>query len=881
MISSHRLSRGLVSALWLTALALGCGVARAAEPDLGTCRQDLRRGNYEECLRVAGEAVKQTTWDDEWPMLLAKAQLALGKYPEAEVTITNALERYHRSVQLRVLAYDVFNANGDTNRSAAVLAEISELAGARARSYTEPLDLVALGKAALLLDTDPKIVLDRFFDKAKRDDPNCREAYLASGQVALDKHDYQLAAKVYQEALAKFPDEAEAGYGLARAFEPSDQEQMGQALDATLKLNTNHVGAMVLLADHLVDAEQYGEAEKVLAQALKVNPWDPEAWAYRAVLANLRSDPGAEREARGKALNFWASNPRVDQLIGQKLSENYRFLEGSVRQRQALAFAPSYLPAKIQLSQDLLRLGQEAEGWRLADEVHARDGYDVTAYNLVALHSTLSKFQTLTNQDFIVRMDAREARIYGDRVLELLGRAKQTLSAKYGLRLESPTTIEIFPEQKDFAVRTFGVPHNPGFLGVCFGPVVTANSPASAGGHPANWEAVLWHEFCHVITLGLTKNKMPRWLSEGISVYEEKQENRVWGQSMNPRYREMILGHDLTPVGDLSSAFLSPKSDFHVQFAYYESSLVVEYLVDHYGLNSLKGILEDLGKGTNIRDAISKRAEDLEKFEKGFAAFAKQRAEAMAPKLDWDKPTDSEIAQELGVKASPLPGILSGGDPFKAVQRALSATNYYDLLRRAQDALSAKKWVEAKAPLEQLVDLYPEQTGGDSAYVMLAVVHRALNETDQERAVLAKAAAMEAAATDVFQRLAELDQEAKDWNGTLENAERFVAVNPLVPQPYRFLSAAAEQLGKPTQAIQAYRELLELDPPDPADVHYRLALVLHQQGQHASAKRHVLQALEEAPRFRDAQRLLLQIEDEPPSSSAVPVPPASTERAAQ
>ena len=35
-------------------------------------------------------------------------------------------------------------------------------------------------------------------------------------------------------------------------------------------------------------------------------------------------------------------------------------------------------------------------------------------------------------------------------------------------------------------------------------PVVgsfTANSPAAQAGHPANWQAVLWHEFCHVVTL--------------------------------------------------------------------------------------------------------------------------------------------------------------------------------------------------------------------------------------------------------------------------------------------------------------------------------------------------------------------------------------------
>ena len=111
--------------------------------------------------------------------------------------------------------------------------------------------------------------------------------------------------------------------------------------------------------------------------------------------------------------------------------------------------------------------------------------------------------------------------------------------------------MEIFPEQKDFAVRTFGMPGGEGFLGVCFGSVITANSPASQGGSPSNWKAVLWHEFCHVVTLHKTNNKMPRWLSEGISVYEERQADPAWGQSMNRRYREMILDGGLTPVSEL------------------------------------------------------------------------------------------------------------------------------------------------------------------------------------------------------------------------------------------------------------------------------------------------------------------------------------------
>jgi len=835
--------------------------------DLDECRKLFIAGKYEECIKQCEEIGKDRAREEEWPILLARALMAVGRYPEAETAVTNALAeaRFRSSIRLHLAGHEVSNANGKPERARTLLEEINNLGGSRMWAYRDPPNLVTLGRAALLLGADPKVVLEKFLDVAKKADPGLRDAYLASGELALDKHDYELAAKIFAEALKKFPNDADMHCGLACAYEPSARGRMLKSLEAALEHNTNHVSSMLVLVDHLVDAEEYADADKFLARALAVNPWQPEAWAYRAVLAHLRNDRESEDKAREKALHYWKTNPALDHLIGKKLSQKYRFAEGSNYQRQALAFDPGFLPARIQLAQDLLRLGEEAEGWELADDVHQRDGYDITAYNLAGLRETMGKFQTVTNEDFVVRMSPREASIYGDRVLELLNRAKERLSAKYGVTIERPTIIEIFPEQKDFGVRTFGMPHNPGFLGVCFGRVVTANSPASQGGNPSNWEAVLWHEFCHVITLQLTKNKMPRWLSEGISVYEELQANPAWGQHMNPRYREMILGEDLTPVSELSAAFLSPKTEMHVQFAYFQSSMVVEFLVGRFGFEKLKLILHDLGEGTDINEAIPKHTAPMEEVEKDFAAFAKERAEGLAPGLDWEKPKSMRVAS--GKTREPGPVEVPPSAPPREHNEADSAkatdpnsTNYWILLQNARRLIENKNWSEAKTPLQKLVDLYPPQTGSQSAYAMLAVVHRALNETDQERAVLAKLASLDGEATDAYMRLMELGEESKDWGTVAENAARFLAVNPLLPNPHRYLARASEELDKAPEAIDSYRRLLLLDPPDPAEVHFRLARLLHKAG-NAEAKRHVIQALEEAPRFRDAHRLLLELTD--------------------
>jgi hypothetical protein len=71
--------------------------------------------------------------------------------------------------------------------------------------------------------------------------------------------------------------------------------------------------------------------------------------------------------------------------------------------------------------------------------------------------------------------------------------------------------------------------------------------------------------------------------------------------------------------------------------------------------------------------------------------------------------------------------------------------------------------------------------------------------------------------------------------------------------------------------IQAYRALLQLDPPDPAEVNFHLADALHHEKDPA-ARRYVLQALEEAPRYREALNLLVKINEESPQPSPAPNP---------
>lgn len=865
--------------VFLAAFIINSAFSANSAVNIDEIQQQFRTGKYTECLEGARKAIENGAYAAEWRVLMIKSLLALGQYDKAADDMDIVLLHYPVSMRLLELAHTVYLHNNQPDRAKEAISRLVRVGTSRDLRFMSPLDLVALGSSLLLLGEEPRIVLDELFTRAIKNDPNCLDAYLAAGDLALAKQDYELAASQYRSALKRFGNEPDVHCGLARAFYQSDRNQMIQSLDAALYINPNHVPSLLLLAEHQIDCEEYAGANELLDRAIAVNPWHPEVWAYRAVLAHLASGftnltagnaesdekrienknsadsassavniesqlSEAIKSHREKALKFWPTNPKVDYLIGRKLSQKYRFAEGAAFQRQALKYDPNYLPSKIQLAQDLLRLGDEQEGWKLAGEVHKDDAYNIEAYNLSNLHDHLSKFATLRAEGFVVRMDKREADVYGDMVIDLLQEARVRLCEKYSSQLDKSVVVELFPDQQDFAVRTFGMPGGEGFLGVCFGNVITANSPKAQ--RPTNWKALLWHEFCHVVTLNLTHNKMPRWLSEGMSVYEELQRDATWGQRMNPEYRGMILGDKLTPIGELSAAFLSPPTPNHLQFAYYESSLVVEFLIERYGLESIKAILADLAEGGDINAAISKHAAPIKDIEKQFETFARRRAEDLAPEIDFEQPEKGQFDPT--------------DSPALAEWLKEHPDNYWALTQYAKALLANRQWAETKKPLEKLITLYPQYTGDDNAYRLLAEAHRQLGETQQEKDVLGKLAMFSSDAAYAYGRLVEIAMEEEDWQSVIRYGEKYMAVYPMLAQLHWQLGRASEELGRDEQAIESYRRLLLLDPADPADVNYRLGRLL-QYKDPAGAKRHVLLALAEAPRFREGHRLLLKIMD--------------------
>jgi len=832
--------------LTMFALALLAGQVAVAA-DIDECRSSLISGDYETGLKLATEALEKGVYGESWHLLKADAEIQLGRYETAFETLTNALENYGWSIRLRWRAIQAGRFAGQEGVADKYAPEIAKLVQSTPWRYTDAENLVTLAEFALDQGADAKEVQDTFLQRAKRNNPVHRSPVLALGQLALDKRDFQLAYDVFKEAADKFPEDPDVLFGVAQAS--SDPQEIEQFISLTFQNAPKHIPATLYQVNNLLDGEQYDQALPLLERTLEINPHHAEALAWSAAIAFLQGDEEKTKLLRDQALSTWKENPEVDHIIGRELSQKYRFQEGSEYQRKALELQPDFLPAKKQLANDLLRLGKEEEGWKLADEVYQQDQYDVSIYNLVTLRDELEKFTTLERDGFIVRMDSFEARTYGDRVLDLLAESRQQLVKKYEIELPEKILVEIFPRPSDFAVRTFGMPAAGGYLGVCFGDVITANSPASQDNSPTNWQSVLWHEFAHVVTLNKTHNRMPRWLSEGISVYEERQRDPSWGEQMNIAYRNMILEGELTPIGELSNAFISPKSPMHLQFAYFQCSLVVEHIIDVYGFEALLKILDDLAVGITINEAIERHTAPLLQIDEEFQLKTLELANEFGKEVDWSKPDlEAIIASELAIT--------------RLIAWVQQNPNNYVGLKSCGDVLVRLEADDAAADAyQQAIKIFPYETGSDSPYVSLAKVYQRQGKIDEEYDVLLEFADLDDDSASTFLRLAEIELERKNWEPAREFALKMMAVKPIVAAPHTVLARAAEELKRPKDAIAALSALLEMDPSDPADLHFRLAQQLKATGDQKQAKRHTLQALEEAPRYREALRLLLQLAD--------------------
>ncbi len=515
-------------------------------------------------------------------------------------------------------------------------------------------------------------------------------------------------------------------------------------------------------------------------------------------------------------------------------------------ERKALALDGKNARALSELGMDLLRTGDEPGARRALEESFNLDGYDKVTFNLLTVMDTVDKFTTVRDGDLIVRMDKDEAPVLAEYAVPLAKRALETFSKRYEFVPRGPILVEIFPKHDDFAVRNLGLPGAIGALGICFGRVVSLDSPHARPPGEFQWEATLWHELAHVITLQMSNQRIPRWLTEGISEYEETRAHPEWRRDMDLEYAGLLNRHEDIKLKDLNAAFQDPTK---IQLAYYEGSLLVEHMVKTYGDAAMNKLVRAFAQGLDTDAALNATLNtNLAQMQSGFDQTIEQKFGDMRRAM-----VMPEGVTQLGRLSMAELETLAQAQPKNfpiqmALGMSLRKTNQLD---------------DAAQAFERAAALIPGAAGHDGPHAQLAAI--ALQKKDDTRAIaeLTKVVALDGSDVESARMLAATLRKANVTDpATLRPVyQQIASVDPFDAEAHRYLGRDALDRNDPDTAVREFRAVVALGPVDRAAAYTDLAESYFKGGKKTEAKKQTLAALEIAPTYERAQELLLKLVD--------------------
>jgi tetratricopeptide (TPR) repeat protein len=488
-----------------------------------------------------------------------------------------------------------------------------------------------------------------------------------------------------------------------------------------------------------------------------------------------------------------------------------------------------------------MRTGDEPEARKALDRAFKDDPFDRVTKNLLDLLDKLDKFDVVQDGDLTFKFRADETSVLKEYAVPLAHDALRALSAKYQFTPKGPILIEIFPVHDDFAVRNLGLPGLIGALGACFGRVVSIDSPRARAPGSFSWQATLWHELAHVITLQMSNQRVPRWLTEGISVYEEGRARPEWGRDMEVPFAMAMEQGKVLKLKDLNSGFTKPDT---IALAYFEASLLVDHIVASRGEAALRQLLLAFGAGVEGDAAIQKglgvSVDDLQaSFDKALDTRFSPVRSALREEAE---PARGEDASALRIAAAAKPGSY----------RAQMA--YGRVLAEQGDKA-------AYEPLEKAAALIPVAIGDASPHAIMGRLAEKLGDPARAMAEYQALLANDHTAVDPARRLAELADKAGNEPAALLGYDRVVALDPFDAQAHAGLGRIALKRKDAATATREFTAALATGPADKATAHCDLADAYLLGGKPADAKREALAALEIAPSFERAQDLLLKAID--------------------
>ena len=821
---------------------------------IGASRALVMMGNYLEAENLVAEAIEGDAYAD-FPLLstqLAEIKRMTGQSRAALDILQQAIGgNAEPPVRSLVQFGSLLKFTGQQEQWRPVLDRVVQRYNAGLVFSSEDVAMVA--QASWLLGNFHDA--NSLFDEATRANPSNLEAHTLWADLFLEKYNAADAERSYQDALDVNARYVPALVGIAQVV--GDERSLQRAL----AINPNSVQALETYAQLLMINGREQEAEEYFDKVLELNPESLKTLSVLAASAALeeRMDDFAGYQQRVEA--FSPGNAEFLGHIADSFGNNYRFEEAVHYARASIEADPEYWQGHTLLGSNLIRLGEEEEGRQSLEIGFDNDPFNVMTSNMLKVFDTLETYATVESEHFKVHMSERDSLILWPYLEPLLEESWETLTAKYGFEPESKILIEVFENSADFAVRSVGLPDIGPLVGICFGKVITLISPDTL---TANWQEIVWHEFMHVITLQMTQNRMPRWLSEGISVWEEREGRPYWGRSQGLDLIRAAQEQKLLPVGELNSGFSGARNNADLSFAYFQSYLVVDYIAQTYGFEKLVELIYQYGEIKEDADRFRSVFElDIDDFDAGFRGWIDQRVKEINVYAHTEDVPDEGDGHGHGIRenSSAILAELYNNASLKQHMRARIEENSRDFQAYLQLGIvlfKEESFAEAKQYLETAHEMLPSYTGYPSPALVLAQIYE--REGNRQSRLQWLEVLMENLQHDYGSAmvLAQAALEDSDFERAAYFLDRAIQVDPYRSEVHELKARYAETVNDSAAAVTEYEVLMQLEISDPVEARTNLAQAYLNNGQASKAKQNLLYALEQAPSYERAQRLLLR-----------------------
>ena len=875
----HRLSFGV-----LTAAAIAAATDPLAAQMADSARELARSGKYAEAIAVYSKVPRS---DSAWMGVqreLARTLATVGRYDQAEATARQAAvapngrelwatlgavlqERGRRAAAESAFVRAQAEHASDSLTARLHVAVLHLESGDRARAMKEfdgfidiynraggtlsAAELRAVAIACRYLGADnPQLFKDalKAFDRSVAADGDDLETRVALGELFLEKYNGAEAQQTFDAVLAANPSQLRGLLGAAKRMIFDGQPGADSLLDAALKVNPEFVDGHVLRARGMLDIEDYAGAQREADRALSVNPASAEALAMAAAIRFVQGDNAGYESFRARALALNAHDAAFFATMADAVGRIRLYRVAADFAAQGVAADPKHWRSHGLLGMNQLRLGQIAEGRKSLDAAFAGDPYDVWIKNTLDLLDTFKNYDDVTTDKFHFMIEKEESALLSIYLGDLSERAYAAFAQRYAFTPAPPVRIEVYRSHADFSVRTVGLA-GLGALGVSFGTTLAFDSPAAKDAGPFNWGSTVWHELAHTFTLGLTENRVPRWLSEGLSVYEEHLARPGWGAQLTPGFLSAFRAGKLVPVSRMNDGFMRPAFPEQVQLSYYQASVVCDFIAKEWGEKALLAMLQEYKAGRHTDEVFQKvLSTDARSLDRRFDAYMRQRFAGPLAAMTGD--TLLRSLERAGGRSAELTEAAAAHPGSFPLQAAAGAA-----------ALQVGDSVAAIAMLERARALFPDDGSGDGPNGLLAHVYLARGEWQKAADALSAIVLHNEGEFSAAVELSKVYEKLGDRARAADALERAMYINPFDIAQHQHLADLLAASGDKAKVVRERRAVVALAPVDKADALYRLALAWHELGNAREARTSVLRALEEAPNFVPAQELLLTIVD--------------------